>query len=368
LFGVVIEADTARERKRLADALNALARFSLATVDDDTVGVHRLLQKVIRDDVAGRDDRRAALHALAAVAAAFPSDVELPAHWPLCERLLPHVLTFADTVPESGDSATQLVDLLNHTWWYLTYVGTHRQRLALAQRAFGHAERLLGTEHSLTLRTRNILALSDYYGARDGEDPLTTFEPLITDAARILGAEHAFTLGMRGNLANAYHNTGRPDEAIAILEPLLAEYERILGPEHLGTLLNRSNLAHAYKAAGRIEDALATYEPLLADHERILGPEHPQTLYARSGLAGTYQNTGRIEDALAIFEPLLADYERILGPEHPSTLDARSDLASAYDAAGRTADAERVREPPGPAETEDWPRRLRRRAPRSPSA
>ena len=36
-------------RKRLADALNALAHFSLASVEDDTVSVHRLLQKTVRD-------------------------------------------------------------------------------------------------------------------------------------------------------------------------------------------------------------------------------------------------------------------------------------------------------------------------------
>lgn len=60
--------DTAVERKRLADALNVLARFSLATVDDDSVSVHRLLQKTVRDDAASRDHQTASLHALAALA------------------------------------------------------------------------------------------------------------------------------------------------------------------------------------------------------------------------------------------------------------------------------------------------------------
>ncbi len=54
LFKVVIDAGVARERKRLGDALGALARFSLATVDDKTVSVHRLLQKVVRDDARAR--------------------------------------------------------------------------------------------------------------------------------------------------------------------------------------------------------------------------------------------------------------------------------------------------------------------------
>lgn len=78
LFDVLVEDSTASGRKRLADALNALARFSLATVDDDTVGVHRLLQKVVRDDAIQHGDHTHALHALRA----------------LSPRLFPATLTF----------------------------------------------------------------------------------------------------------------------------------------------------------------------------------------------------------------------------------------------------------------------------------
>jgi hypothetical protein len=50
LFEGLVDDDTPAGRKRVADAFNALARYSLATVDENTVGVHRLLQKVVRDD------------------------------------------------------------------------------------------------------------------------------------------------------------------------------------------------------------------------------------------------------------------------------------------------------------------------------
>ena len=60
LFEILVEDASARSRKRLSDALNALARFSLAVVDDDTVSVHRLVQKIVRDDAGSRDDGRLA--------------------------------------------------------------------------------------------------------------------------------------------------------------------------------------------------------------------------------------------------------------------------------------------------------------------
>jgi hypothetical protein len=74
LFEVLADPDTAIGRKRVADALNALARFSLATIDDDSVSVHRLLQKTVRDDAVARNEQSAALRALAAVDNAFPNE------------------------------------------------------------------------------------------------------------------------------------------------------------------------------------------------------------------------------------------------------------------------------------------------------
>lgn len=94
-----------RERKRLTDACNALARYSLATVDDDTISVHRLLQKVIRDDLADRDDAAPGARAVAVIADAFPDETQLPARWDACERLPAHVQALADTMCEPGDHA-----------------------------------------------------------------------------------------------------------------------------------------------------------------------------------------------------------------------------------------------------------------------
>ncbi len=113
LFAVLVDADTAIGRKRLADALNALARFSLVTVDDDAVNVHRLLQKIVRDDVATRYDQTSGQLALAALEKVFPEDTRSPATWPLCEQLLPHALALADALKQPAKTGLMLIDLLN---------------------------------------------------------------------------------------------------------------------------------------------------------------------------------------------------------------------------------------------------------------
>ncbi|MGW1761695.1 tetratricopeptide repeat protein [Streptomyces mirabilis] len=53
------------------------------------------------------------------------------------------------------------------------------------------------------------------------------------------------------------------------------------------TLSARNNLAGAYNDAGRVQDALDLGERVLADYERILGHDHPDTLTARNNLTHT---------------------------------------------------------------------------------
>jgi hypothetical protein len=78
LFDVLVDASTALGRKSLLDAFNALSHWSLATVEDSTLSVHRLLQKVVRDDAHARGDRRAVLRALVALRNEFPDDLVQP--------------------------------------------------------------------------------------------------------------------------------------------------------------------------------------------------------------------------------------------------------------------------------------------------
>jgi tetratricopeptide (TPR) repeat protein len=344
LFEVVIDPGVALDRKHLRDALNALARFSLATVDEQTVSVHRLLAKVVRDDAGARDDHTAATQAIAALDDAFPRDQSDPAQWALSERLLAHVLALADTATHVPDAAPRLINLLNRAWLYLHRVADDRRALALAQRTVATAAEILGAAHRETLQARNYEAYS-HRRVGHASEAIALFEALLADQARILGAEHLDTLETCDDLAGAYQDAGRVAEAIAIYEPLLAQQERILGPAHPVTLNTHHELARAYQAAGRVQEAIAILHPLLADSERTRGPTHPDTLATREALAGAYQAAGRVQEAIAILQPLLAERERILGAEHPDTLTTRNNLAGAYQVAGRVQEAIAILQP-----------------------
>ena len=196
----------------------------------------------------------------------------------------------------------------------------------------------LGPDHPSTLTTRNNLA-SAYHDAGRLDEAITLYEQNLEDHTRILGPHHPDTLTTRNNLANTYHDAGRLDEAITLYEQNLKDFEDLLGPHHPSTLTARNNLASAYHNAGRLNEAITLYEQNLEDRTRILGPHHPSTLTARNNLANAYHNAGRPNEAITLYEQTLKDFEDLLGPHHPHTLTTRNNLAGAYRDAGRIEEA-----------------------------
>ena len=59
-------------------------------------------------------------------------------------------------------------------------------------------------------------------------------------------------------------------------------------PDHPDTLISRNNLAVAYHDAGRTDDAIKMFEATLKQLESKLGPDHPSTLTSRNNLASAY--------------------------------------------------------------------------------
>ena len=144
---------------------------------------------------------------------------------------------------------------------------------------------------------------------------------------------------------------GMPQLALTLTDSVTRAGDT-LGPDHPSTLASRNNLANAYQDAGRLDEAIALHEQTLEDSTRILGPDHPDTLISRNNLAGAYDNAGRLDDAIPLYEQTLEDRTRILGPDHPDTLISRHNLASAYRAAGRAEEAEKLFETPSGSEDE----------------
>jgi tetratricopeptide (TPR) repeat protein len=333
------EPGTVRGRKQLADALGALHRYSLVERSADAFDMHRLLQKVVREDRADTADPEPARRAVGLLDDAVPGESEHPGTWPAFQRLAPHVTATRGALPPlDADTRARHVGVLIRVSHYLANAAAPGPALALAGEVARYSGDHLGADHPCTLEADHDLARS-YWRAGRVADAVALGERVLADRRRILGADHPDTLMTRHHLATSYRTAGRTAEAIALQETLLADRHRILGPDHVSTLSTRHHLACSYWCAGRIDEAIALQEQVLADRRRILGADHPNTLDTRHDLALSYRSAGRTAEAVALQEQVVADRRRILGAEHPHTLTTGHELAVSYYGTGRGADA-----------------------------
>lgn len=99
----------ARDRLAYNQALAVIGRYSLAAVSPAVVGLHRLVQTVIRAGLGEAEERAWAEAAVNLVRAAFPDDSWVVNSWPECERLLPHLLAVtghAERLGIAGEAAS----------------------------------------------------------------------------------------------------------------------------------------------------------------------------------------------------------------------------------------------------------------------
>jgi tetratricopeptide (TPR) repeat protein len=337
--------DGGLSRSAAREALSLLFDRALATssADGTTVGQHRLVQRVRREQLADTDELTTTVIAAATAleSALVPLTHEAWSRRSELESQLAHIdalwdaaTTTAHQPAPTGEIAQQLLRLRAGGVGRLIRVYDPRRAIDHGSAVVADCERMLGPDHPHTLGARDSLA-GAYESAGRVEKAIPLYEGVVADYERVLGRDHRDTLISRNNLAYAYQAAGRLDEAIPLYEATLADRERLLAPDHPDTLISRNNLAGAYQEAGRLDQAIALFEATLADQQRGLGPDHRDTLTSRHNLAGAYQEAGRLDRAIPLFEAALADYERVLGPDHPETLTSRNTLAGAYRAAGR---------------------------------
>ena len=327
-------------------ALARLAGASLLTfsVDGSSVSAHRLVMRVIREQLAGRNSLIAVCTAAARLLDGLAASLTHTWHRdrPAVRDLVEQIMALYESsagCPVDSALIRRIVELRGSAVGFLGSLGDSvAECILIGEPLLADMERVLDADHPDTLTTRNNLANAYQDGGRTAE-AITLYEQTLAGQERVLGADHPDTLTTRNNLAGAYRAAGRTAEAITLHEHNLADRERVLSTDHPNTLATRHNLAAAYQDAGRTAEAIALHKQNLADMERVLGADHPNTMNTRSNLAGAYQDEGRTAQAITLHEQNLADRERVLGADHPDTLATRHNLAGAYQDAGRTAEA-----------------------------
>ncbi len=293
-------AELGTDADGLDQAVETLRAYSLVRRDaaQETLSVHRLVQAVLRDQMAQEEQRQWAERVVRATNAAFPA-VEHRT-WSPCEMVLPHALVMAGLIQQYGMTMPEAARLLNQAALYLKERARYPEAEPLYERALAIVEQQLGAEHPDTANSLN-------------------------------------------NLAALYYRQGKYAEAEPLYVRALAIYEQQLGAEHPNTATSLNNLAELYRSQGKYALAEPLYVRALAIREQQLGAEHPDTANSLNSLAALYYRQGKYAEAEPLYVRALAIYEQQLGAEHPDTANSLNNLAALYDEQGKYGEAKPVR-------------------------
>ena len=323
----------------LHELLALLSRYSLVrwSIDPSTYSVHRLVQAVVRDQIAVADAADCLTQAITAIAYAYPGKAFK--HWPLCRQLLPHWLRIVEQAEVIGHRSEALGLVCNQAGVFLNGQGRYKEAEPLFQSALEIRKTALGKYHPDTADTIHNLALLYRSQGRYEEA-----EPLCQSALEIrktaLGEIHPDTVHSLGSLALLYRSQGRYEEAEPLFQSALEIRRTALGNLHPDTATSLNNLALLYESQERYEEAEPLFQSALEIRRTALGNLHPYTADSLGNLAFLYRSQGRYEEAEPLCQSALEISKITLGDSHPNTAHSLHNLALLYESQGRYEEAE----------------------------
>lgn len=311
----------------LDDALEALRSYSLITLDEKFVTVHRLVQWVVRDGMSEDDLSGFRMLMVPALSEHFPQKgYSEPSCWPECEQLLPHALALLEEASYDHDDAWEARSrLLNGIGLYHHGRAAYAKAEPLYRRALEIKEKQLGSVHPDVAQSLNNLSM-----LLQAQGEYVEAELLITRALEIyekqLGTEHREVASSLNNLAYLLYTQDKHIEAEQLLRRALEINEKQLDSDHPDLALSLGNLGLILTDQGKNAEAEPLNRRALAIREKQLGTDHPDVAYSLNNLAFLLQSQGKYIEAEPQYRRALEIFEKQFGSEHPNTKNIKANL------------------------------------------
>ncbi len=152
-------------------------------------------------------------------------------------------------------------------------------------------------------------------------------------------SDHPHVATQLNNLAEAYRQKGRYNDAEPLHKRALSIREQQLGTDHPHVAHSLNNIALLYQSQGRYGESEPLYRHALLIQEQQLGVNHPDVANSLNNLAELYRSQERYTEAEPLYERSLHIWEQHLGTDYTNVATSLNNLALLYQAQGRYAEA-----------------------------
>ncbi|RDL34651.1 uncharacterized protein BP5553_07779 [Venustampulla echinocandica] len=140
---------------------------------------------------------------------------------------------------------------------------------------------------------------------------------------KVLGTTHEDTLRSRYRLAVTIHRQQKYNEAEQLFRQSVQQREKVLSTTHEDTLWSRYWLAVTLYTEQKYDEAEQLLRQLVQQREKVLGTTHKDTLWSRYSLAVTLYTQQKYDEAEQLLQQSVQQQEKVLGTTHKDTLASK---------------------------------------------
>jgi tetratricopeptide (TPR) repeat protein len=322
------------------DAYEALRSYSLISLDEKFVTVHRLVQSVVCDQMNEDDLAVCRMLMVMVLSEQFPkAGYRELSCWSDCEILLPHAQTVLKDSQFDYDAVWRARGLLlNSMGSYLHGRDMYVEAESLFRRDIEIYEKQLGPEHHYLAVSLNNLGMLLEAQAKSTDAELLYRRALEIDE-NVYGAKHSSVATTLNNLASLLQTQGKYDEAEPLYRRALEIDENVYGAKHSSVATTLNNLASLLQAQGKYDEAEELFRRSLGIMEIWHGLDHPfvaTSLHNHSSLL-FYQ--GKYKEAELIERRSLEISEKQYNQDHSSVAKSLNNLGMFFEAQGKYDEA-----------------------------
>ncbi len=305
-----------------------LHKYSLITLRDKHIAMHRLLQVVIKESL-GDERQKWAEYSLDLVNGLIFEDfstVESRAEYFI---LWPHISSILDELLDDNDDLLIRKATLYAFAGKAEYeLGNYAQALTQYKISLTTRKQVLGEDHIDTAATYNDIA-AVYSAQEDYEKAFTEYKNALKIRKKVFGKKHPGTATTYNGIALVFHAQDEHIKALTLFKKALKICVDALGKEHPDIAAIHNNIALTYYTQGNYKKALIEYMKASTICENVPGgKEHPNTATTYNNIGMAYCALGKYGKAIVEYRKALAIRENILGKDHPDTIITYDNLST----------------------------------------
>ena len=288
------------------------------------------------------------------------------------EELIPYREKLNESLEIGEETAEDLADNADKLARFYRMKKDYRNAIRFAETAYTHCQKLLGEEHSKTLRaaqyyavllfesgnapealaiTENLIPIYEqegdqekmlinlYYNSGVFSHRLKKYNKAGAFLAKALGISHKINGELSDEsirivvwLADVYYRQGKEEKSVEFLKPCLENYKKAEAPNRLLLAQMQKAAADAcYYSPGRTKEAMEYYREALEYYSHEEGAKSINALNICNQLALImYSKLQNYKEAIIHFKDWLNDARGIYAEDHWRMLDTRFTLAFSY--------------------------------------